>query len=57
MPPELGKLRTNLDLVAAGLTSALDELREYARGIHPAILTQGGLQAALGCSPAGHPYP
>jgi signal transduction histidine kinase len=47
LPPELGKLRTSLDSVAAGLTSALDELREYARGIHPAILTQGGLEAAL----------
>ena len=47
IPPELGKLNRNLDRVAAGLTSALDELREYARGIHPAILTQGGLGAAL----------
>jgi signal transduction histidine kinase len=47
VPPELGKLRTELDRVAAGLTSALDELREYARGIHPAILTEGGLEAAL----------
>ncbi len=47
MPPELGELRASLDRVAAGLTSALDELREYARGIHPAILTEGGLGAAL----------
>jgi signal transduction histidine kinase len=47
MPPELGKLHANLDRVVAGLTSALDELREYARGIHPAILTEGGLEAAL----------
>jgi signal transduction histidine kinase len=33
--------------VAAGLTSTLDELREYARGIHPAILADGGLAPAL----------
>jgi hypothetical protein len=26
---------------------ALEELREFARGIHPAILTEGGLGAAL----------
>jgi signal transduction histidine kinase len=36
-----------LDGVAAGLTGALDELREYARGIHPAILAEGGLKPAL----------
>jgi len=29
------------------MTSALDELREIARGIHPAILAEGGLAAAL----------
>jgi signal transduction histidine kinase len=47
VPPELGKLRAELDRVAAGLTSTLDELREYARGIHPAILAEGGLARAL----------
>jgi signal transduction histidine kinase len=31
----------------AELRSALDELRELARGIHPAILTEQGLAAAL----------
>jgi PAS domain S-box-containing protein len=30
-----------------GLTEALAELRELARGIHPAILTEGGLAPAL----------
>ncbi|MGQ0574679.1 MAG: ATP-binding protein [Pseudonocardia sp.] len=29
------------------LAGALDELRRLARGIHPAVLTQGGLAAAL----------
>ncbi|MFB9179981.1 AAA family ATPase [Dactylosporangium sucinum] len=44
MPAPLG---AHLDLAVAGATSALDELREIARGIHPAILTKGGLGAAL----------
>jgi signal transduction histidine kinase len=30
------------------VTEVLDELREIARGIHPAILTEGGLPPALG---------
>jgi signal transduction histidine kinase len=33
--------------VAAGLDGVLDELREIARGLHPAILAQGGLRPAL----------
>jgi signal transduction histidine kinase len=33
--------------VADGLTDALDEVRELARGIHPAILSEGGLRPAL----------
>ena len=37
------------DLVRAGdeLKNALQELRELARGIHPAVLTERGLEAAL----------
>ena len=46
MPPGLGTLHAELDRVAAGLTGTLEELREYARGIHPAILAEGGLPAA-----------
>jgi len=33
--------------VANGLTSALDDLRELARGIHPSVLSEGGLVPAL----------
>jgi signal transduction histidine kinase len=47
VPPELGELAAELDRVAAGLVGALDELREFARGIHPAILSEGGLGPAL----------
>jgi signal transduction histidine kinase len=39
--------RASLDACAAELTLALDELRELARGIHPALLTDGGLSPAL----------
>ena len=47
VPPELTELRTQLDRAVTAATDLLDELREIARGIHPAILTQGGLTAAL----------
>ena len=36
-----------LDEAAADLAAAMDELRELARGIHPAVLTEGGLDPAL----------
>jgi signal transduction histidine kinase len=46
-PPELGDLRAQLSRQADGLAGALEELQEISRGIHPAILTQGGLVPAL----------
>jgi PAS domain S-box-containing protein len=39
--------RELLDGADAALATALAELRELARGIHPAILTEGGLAPAL----------
>ena len=42
--PELGE---ELAEVAGGLTGTLEELREVARGIHPAILSEAGLEPAL----------
>jgi signal transduction histidine kinase len=47
VPAELEELQAELDRVVTGLGNALDELREYARGIHPAILAEGGLGPAL----------
>jgi signal transduction histidine kinase len=47
VPPPLRQLAADLGTVATGLTDALEELREFARGIHPAILTAGGLEPAL----------
>jgi signal transduction histidine kinase len=47
VPPELPELRAQLARVAGGLTGALDDLRELSRGIHPALLSEGGLGPAL----------
>jgi signal transduction histidine kinase len=47
IPAELGTLSAELGRVAEGLTIAVDELRELSRGIHPSILTEGGLSPAL----------
>ena len=47
VPPGAGELRRRLDDVTDGLTSLADELRQYARGIHPANLADGGLGPAL----------
>jgi len=40
-------LNADLTRIGQGLANAVDELRELARGIHPAILTEGGLVPAL----------
>jgi signal transduction histidine kinase len=42
-----GELAQQLDRVAAGLDGVLEDLREIARGLHPAILAAGGLRPAL----------
>ncbi|MCW6007178.1 CHASE3 domain-containing protein [Micromonospora sp. CPCC 205371] len=46
-PADAPQLKSQLVEVAWGLTGALDELRELSRGIHPAILSEGGLGPAL----------
>jgi GAF domain-containing protein len=47
VPPQLGDLESALSRVVDGLSTVSDELREIARGIHPAILSEGGLKPAL----------
>jgi signal transduction histidine kinase len=47
IPPELDEVHQELAGVEAELGEALDNLRELSRGIHPAILTEGGLGPAL----------
>jgi signal transduction histidine kinase len=47
VPAALPALQTQIGRVADELTGAIEELREIARGIHPAILSEGGLGPAL----------
>ncbi|MEA2428587.1 MAG: hypothetical protein QOF37_2215 [Thermoleophilaceae bacterium] len=47
VPPRLGELEGALSRIAEGLTSVFDDLREISHGIHPAILSEGGLEPAL----------
>jgi signal transduction histidine kinase len=46
LPPD-SPVRSELSHIATGLTDAVTELQELSRGIHPAILSQGGLGPAL----------
>jgi signal transduction histidine kinase len=47
VPPELTDLKAQLASAGKSLTGAVEELQEISRGIHPAILTRGGLRPAL----------
>jgi GAF domain-containing protein len=47
VPPQLGDLRPRLSRVVTGLNDVLDDLRELSRGLHPAVLSEGGLTPAL----------
>jgi signal transduction histidine kinase len=47
LPPERDDLRAQLSGVATGLVAGVEDLQEISRGIHPAILSKGGLGPAL----------
>jgi signal transduction histidine kinase len=47
VPAELVELRAELSRVVDEHTNLLDQLREIAHGIHPAILSESGLEPAL----------
>ena len=47
IPPDLQEVHQELASVGAELDEVLGELRELSRGIHPAILSEGGLGPAL----------
>jgi signal transduction histidine kinase len=47
VPAELKEVREQMAHVVDGLDGALEDLREISRGIHPAILSQGGLVPAI----------
>jgi signal transduction histidine kinase len=49
--------RELLEVAAAELSEALTELRELAQGIHPAVLTDRGLEAALEVLASRTPLP
>jgi signal transduction histidine kinase len=45
--PRAQALRVDVEAIAEGLDGVLDDLRETARGLHPVILSRGGLGPAL----------
>jgi signal transduction histidine kinase len=47
VPAELMQVHSELDEVAEGMATLLDELRTISRGIHPAVLDTGGLAPAV----------
>ena len=47
VPAGLPELETKVGWIADELTGVVEDLREIARGIHPAILSEGGLRPAL----------
>jgi signal transduction histidine kinase len=55
--PPGSEMAQMLDRAIAELGTGLEELRELARGIHPAVLTERGLDAALDALAARAPLP
>ena len=47
VPDQLGELTGELSHIAGGLSGVFDRVREISHGIHPAILSERGLQPAL----------
>lgn len=47
IPEDPAELRSRIAGIGDGLRTASDELRELAHGVHPAILSRGGLRPAL----------
>ena len=47
MPSGLDQVKAQLSRAAKGLSHLVEELQEVSRGIHPAILSKGGLGPAL----------
>jgi signal transduction histidine kinase len=57
VPAGLEDMRKEFGRFAGRLTSVIEELREMSRGIHPAILTEGGLSPAIEALALRSPIP
>jgi PAS domain S-box-containing protein len=57
VPDEMADLKEELTQIKSGLTDAHDELRELGRGVHPAVLSSGGLVPALNVLARRSPLP
>jgi signal transduction histidine kinase len=57
VPAGMDALRADVGRFAERLTSVVEELREMSRGIHPAILTEGGLSPAVEALALRSPVP
>ncbi|MEV4134278.1 DUF4118 domain-containing protein [Dactylosporangium sp. NPDC049742] len=57
LPPELTEARSELAHARRGLNSAMDNLREISRGIHPTLLASDGLPTALRALARRSPVP
>jgi signal transduction histidine kinase len=47
LAPEQDGVRTQIEQIEHGLGAVLDDVRELSRGLHPALLSRGGLGPAL----------
>jgi signal transduction histidine kinase len=47
LPPELTDTKARLSQTVSGLNDVMEDLQEISRGIHPAILSTGGLGPAI----------
>jgi signal transduction histidine kinase len=57
VPPSDAELKWELTRVAEGLMGALQDVRDISRGIHPAILSERGLEPALKALARRSPVP
>ena len=57
IPSHLPAVKGQVSDIIAGLLAANQELRELSHGLHPTILSRGGLRRRSGASPAGQQCP
>jgi PAS domain S-box-containing protein len=57
VPPEQQDTRSGLERIARGIEAVLDDIRELSRGLHPGLLSRGGLRPALRALAQKSPIP